>query len=223
MKSPSNNINANGYVQQLYTKRALLYEALYVNRLGWGKTLDDFFRRYNYLIPSLKILDSGCGTGIITRTLYKIAHEKGYKDIEFHAFDLTQPMLDIFQGQITEQGLKSIELEQAAVLKLDSIPSNWKEYDLIVSSALLEYIPEEKISDALSNLRLLLKDGGILLLFITRRNFITGLTGKLWWKTNLFEEGQITSILQDVGFDKIELKKLPSLWSNYIMVIEVRK
>lgn len=207
-------------MQQLYTKRALIYEKWYVNRLGWGRELDAFFRKYDYLQPSFKVLDAGCGTGIITRTLYNIVNEKGYEGLEFHAFDLTQNMLDIFQEQITEQRLKNIKLAQADALKLYSLPSSWGEYDLIVSSALLEYIPEEQISNALINLKQLLKAGGRLLIFVTKRNLITTWTGKFFWKTNLFEEEKMQRILQDAGFNKINQIKLPSKWSKHIMAIE---
>ncbi len=115
-------------VQKLYTKRAALYEHWYIDRLGWGRELDNFFRRSNYLQPSFKVLDAGCGTSIITRTLYKIAYEKGNEGLEFHAFDLTQTMLDIFRKRITEEGLKNVELKQADVLNRNSLPTNWKDY-----------------------------------------------------------------------------------------------
>ncbi|SDJ17827.1 class I SAM-dependent methyltransferase [Alteribacillus bidgolensis] len=218
-----NQMENSGKVEKLYTKRALTYESLYVNRLGWGKELYTFFRNYNYLKSQLKVLDAGCGTGVITRTLNKIVNELGYDELVFNAFDLTQGMLDIFQKQITEEGLNNIELARADVLNLDSLPNNWNEYDLIISSALLEYIPKEQISNALVNLKQLLKEEGKMLIFITRRNFVTNLTGKLWWKTNLFEEDKFQKILRDVGFRKIEQRNLQSRWSKYIMVFEVTK
>lgn len=184
-------ITTHDKVQQLYTKRALIYEKCYVNRLGWGRGLEDFFRKNDYLQDSYKVLDAG------------IADEKSYDGLEFNAFDLTQNMLDIFQKQITEGALKNVELALADVLKPESLPSNWNQYELIVLSALLEYIPEEKIGSTLSNIKQLLKVRGKLLIFITKRNFITTWTGKLFWKTNLFEEEEIKKILQDVGFVKI--------------------
>jgi ubiquinone/menaquinone biosynthesis C-methylase UbiE len=224
MKSHSKNKESIDKVKQLYSKRAMLYEQLYVDFLGWGKVLEVFFRKSNYLHPTIKVLDAGCGTGIITRTLYKIAREKiGYEGLEFHAFDLTSTMLDIFRKRIIEEKLINVRLNQADILNLTSLPVDWREYDLIVSSAVLEYIPSDKINIALSNLKQLLKEDGILLLFITRRKFLTIWTGKLWWKTNLFEEDTIQLILRDVGFKNIQFKILPSLWSSYIMVIEARK
>lgn len=206
-------LKSSGKVQKLYSKRALTYESLYVKRLGWGNELHAFFANHNYLQPNIKVLDAGCGTGVITRTLNNIANEKGYEELKFHAFDLTKGMLDIFQMQITEEkGLRNVELAQSDVLKPDSLPENWDEYDLIISSALLEYIPKELTSNALGNLKQLLKVGGQMLIFITRQNFVTTLTGKLWWKTNLFDEENFQRILRDVGFVKIEQKNLQSRW-----------
>lgn len=210
-------------VEQLYATRAKRYEQVFVNQLGWGKELEAFFRQSDYLRPSLKVLDAGCGTGVVTRTLHKVMREKGLGSAEFHAFDLTQGMLDIFEEQITAQGLERIELAQADVLKLDSLPSHWGEHDLVVTSALLEHIPADLIDRAVSNLRSLLKAGGVLLLLVTRRTLVTRLTGKLWWKTNLFDEAHVKAMLRRVGFDRIESRNLTSRWSKFIIVVEARK
>jgi hypothetical protein len=52
-------------------------------------------------------------------------------------------MLDIFQERIEERGFKDVDIAQADVLMPESIPTAWKDYNLVVSSALLEYIPKE--------------------------------------------------------------------------------
>lgn len=213
---------AGDEVQHLYAKRARLYENLWVNQLGWGKQLEAFFRQYDFLRSPLKVMDAGCGTGVVTRILYKVLHEKGWKSVQFDAFDLTQPMLDIFMQEIRHQGLEHIELAQADVLKPDSLPAGWSGYDLVVSSALLEHIPEPLIDRALKNLQGLLKPGGVLLLFLTRRTIITRLAGKLFWRTNLFEEEKIKAMLETLGFHRIEFRKLQSGWSSHIIVVEAR-
>jgi hypothetical protein len=59
-----------------------------------------------------------------------------------------------------------------------------------------------------------------LLLFITRRNPVTAWTGKLIWKTNLFDAEEVKKLLQDVGFKTVKELKLSSRWSNYIMLVE---
>lgn len=210
-------------VQKLYEERASLYQRLFVDFLGWGRELEAFFQRSEYLHPNSIILDAGCGTGIITRVLFQLARENGYAGITFHAFDLTQNMLKIFQEWIAGQEAHNIELQQADVLKIEVLPSHWKEYDLIVSSTMLEYLPKPKLRAAVSNLEKLLAKNGTLLIFMTRRNLITRLLAGAWWKANLYNESQIKALFHDVGFDEIEFQKFSPAWSNSIMVVQAKK
>lgn len=216
-------MKASNSVQKLYAERASFYDRLFVNFLGWGKELQRFFQNSNYLHPDARILDAGCGTGIITRILYQLARDKGYQTVQFHAFDLTQNMLDVFQEWITEHEATNVELRQADVLELEALPSNWNEYDMIVSSTMLEYLPTEKVPQALRNLKQLLKPEGLLLLFVTRRNLITRLLAEKWWKTKVYEESEIRSILRGLGFSEIISRKLSPGWSASIIAIEAHK
>ena len=185
--------------------------------------MESFFRKTNYLHSKMSILDAGCGTGIITKTLYQLAKEKNHKYIEFHAFDLTANMLEIFKQWIKEQGASNIELAQADVLKIEALPPDWKEHDLIVTSTMLEYLPKPEVKNALANLKHLLKNDGTLLVFITRRNFITRwLTGK-WLKANLYGKDEIQKVIQDAGFGEITFKKFTRWWSSSILVIEAKE
>ena len=123
----------NDKVEELYTEKASLYDRFFIGFLGWGKELESFFLKTNYLRQNMKVLDAGCGTGIITKTLYLLAKEKSYGYIEFHAFDLTANMLEIFKQWVKKQDASSIELAQADVLKIEALPQHWKEHDLIVT------------------------------------------------------------------------------------------
>jgi SAM-dependent methyltransferase len=209
--------------EKLYTERASFYERFFVGFLGWGRELEAFFQGAEYLRANFKILDAGCGTGIITRVLYQRANEKGYEGIKFHAFDLTQNMLGIFQEWITGQAADNIELQRADVLELESLPPHWKGYDLIVSSTMLEYLPKDKSKDALYNLKQLLGSNGTFLVIITKRNFLTQWLAGKWWKTNLYDEREIRALFHAVDFNKIDFKKFSPRWLNFIMVIEAKK
>jgi SAM-dependent methyltransferase len=215
-------MRTNDAVQKLYTDRGALYQRLFVDFLGWGRELETFFRSADYLRPHLKILDAGCGTGIITRVLYQLAQEQGHAGIQFHAFDLTPRMLEIFRQWITAQGADQIELVQADVLEIMGFPAHWKEYDLVVSSTMLEYLPPNQVEDALTNLKQMLSSGGILLIFITRRNRLTRWLAGKWWKTYTFEKREIQTFLQDVGFDEIKFRDFSPRWSKFIMVVEAK-
>jgi ubiquinone/menaquinone biosynthesis C-methylase UbiE len=209
-------------IQNIY-KRAAFYEWLFVDFLGWSRELETFFRESNYIHSESKILDAGCGTGVITRVLYQLASERNYSGIKFHAFDLTQNMLEIFRQWVTDQKANNIELQQADVLAIEALPSNWDEYDLIVSSTMLEYLPRHKVAHALTNLKRLLGNKGVLLIFITKRNLITRWLAEKWWKTNTYEESEIQALFHIAGFQEIQFKKFSRGWSSSIMVIEATK
>jgi len=212
----------NRQVQKLYTKRATLYERLFINFLGWSHELATFFQKSDHIRSNLKVLDAGCGTGVVTKTLFQLASEKNIVGLKFHAFDITQNMLEVFQQWISRQGAANIDVQKADVLNIEDLPTSWKDYDLIVSSTMLEYLPMDQVKCALMNLRQLLGVGGVLLIFITKRNFITTWLAGKWWKTNLYDELEIRALLYEAGFAKSELKKLSSGWSSSIMVIEAK-
>jgi 2-polyprenyl-3-methyl-5-hydroxy-6-metoxy-1,4-benzoquinol methylase len=136
----------------------------------------------------MKILDAGCGTGIVTKVLYSLARRKGFDEITLNAFDITPAMLDLFQQWNRREGVQDIQLRQADVLDLENqLPQDWAGYDLIVSSAMLEYIPKDKLSQALGNLRKLLNHDGRLIAIVTKRTRLTTWTGAKWWGMNLFD------------------------------------
>jgi 2-polyprenyl-3-methyl-5-hydroxy-6-metoxy-1,4-benzoquinol methylase len=83
-------------------------------------------------------------------------------------------MLELFRQWINKEGVQDIQLQKANALDLENqLPRDWLDYDLIVCSAMLEYIPKEKLGQALGNLRKLLNRNGHLLVFVTKRTWIT--------------------------------------------------
>jgi ubiquinone/menaquinone biosynthesis C-methylase UbiE len=211
-------------VRALYAKKSRFYQWFFIDVLGWGKQLEAFFHNSNYLSSNLKILDAGCGTGIVTKILYSIAEQQVLRNIQFHAFDLTPAMLNVFREWIANQGIRNIELTQADVLLLEEqLPSYWREYDLIISATMLEYIQKPEVTKAVSNLKHLLKSKGTLLVFLTRRNFLTRWLAQSWWKANVYEEKEIEQIFQQAGFSTVRFKPFTPSWQNSIMVVEARK
>jgi 2-polyprenyl-3-methyl-5-hydroxy-6-metoxy-1,4-benzoquinol methylase len=207
----------------LYTQKANLYQRFFVDFLKWEKVLGSFFKANDYLFSGIKVLDAGCGTGSVTRVLYDLAHQQGIDEIRFHGFDLTPAMLDLFRRWMDEEKVQDIQLQQANVLALDNqLPQDWQDYDVVVSSALLEYIPKEKLSLALGNLRQLLNQKGRLLVFVTKRTWIAKWTGAKWWGTNLYDPDEVEDYLRQAGFSNIQFKKLPDRWNGFMLAVEAQ-
>ncbi|MBI2051253.1 class I SAM-dependent methyltransferase [Candidatus Roizmanbacteria bacterium] len=205
-------------VQNIYTKKASYYQFLMVDFLGFGMAIEKFFREFNYVGPHFKILDAGCGTGNATRALYTIASEKGYEDVTFHAFDLTQAMLDLFQQWIKKVGANNIILKRSNVLDLEQLPSDWNGYDAVVSTAMLEHLPKDSVRPALRGLKQLLKHNGRLLVVITRRNIINKFIG--WrWKNNTYDKNELQKIFLDGGFSEFKIRNF--FW-NFMFIIEAK-
>jgi hypothetical protein len=85
---------------------------------------------------------------------------------------------------------------------------------------MLEYIPKEKLNQALGSLRKLLNKNGCLLVFVTKRTWITKWTAAKWWRTNLFDRNELEVELHQAGFATIQNKTLPAAWDSYMMAIE---
>ena len=205
-------MESGNQAEQLYTEKASLYQRVFIGWLNWGKQLDRFFRQSSYLKPNSKILDAGCGTGIVTKILYQISKERNYENIQFYAFDLTENMLKIFRKWISAEEANNIEVAQANVLDTNGLPSNWQEFDLIVSSTMLEYLPRNEVKDALANLKQLLKQDGTILVIITKRNLLTSWFAGKWWKANLYKKAEIKQAFQDAGFKEMAFKKFTFGW-----------
>ncbi|OGY68889.1 MAG: hypothetical protein A2586_00020 [Candidatus Harrisonbacteria bacterium RIFOXYD1_FULL_40_9] len=206
-------------VEKLYTRKASFYQFFFLDFLGVHRRIKKFFRQSSYIRPQLKILDAGCGTGNITRALYTIAHKKGYEKIIFHAFDLTQRMLDLFQQWIQQVKATNITLTQANVLNLEQLPSDWNNYDLIVSCGMLEYLSKDEMKKTLYDLKKLLKFDGSLIIFITKHNIITKFLIEWWWKAHIYSKEDCQYIFANLGFNEF---KITTAWWRFILTVEAK-
>lgn len=200
----------------LYTKRVDAYVSFNSLFGAYGAYLS-FFRSYEGLGPGLRILDAGCGTGIPTLPLVRALTERGLAHGRIDAFDLTPAMLARFRDSVTNAGIANVRVQEADVLDLSGLPADWADYDLIVSAAMLEYVPRAQLVNVLGSLRARLAGGGKLLLFITRRNWITAALIEKPWSANRYTRPELTNSLEGAGYHHLAFRKFPPafFWHNF--------
>jgi ubiquinone/menaquinone biosynthesis C-methylase UbiE len=207
--------------KRLYTQRSRSY-VRFVSFVGYAQGLRAYFLRSPLLRSGLHVLDAGCGTGIVTLALRQALLSRGFSPGVLRGFDLTPKMLEAFQQTLRTQAIEGVSVVQADVLQLDALPVDWNGFDLIVSAAMMEYIPRKSLLDALSELRSRLNEAGSLLLFITRRNWLTKPLIGRWWDANLYAAAELEETFRLAGFANITFGKFPlayrhlSLWCHII-------
>lgn len=206
---------------QLYTKRNQSY-LRFIHLMAYPQGIRAYFRRSSLLRSNLYVLDAGCGTGVVTLALREALLSRGFQPGLVQGFDLTPKMLDKFRETLRTQAIEGVNIVQADALQLDTLAEGWNNFDLIVSAAMMEYLPQERLVEALSGLRLRLNKTGSLLLFITRQNWLMRLLVGHWWGANLYQATELEESLRLAGFTTIEFETFPfpyqhlSLWGHIV-------
>jgi|TARA_R110001592_G_scaffold75414_1_gene228393 cyclopropane fatty-acyl-phospholipid synthase-like methyltransferase len=198
----------------------------FVRAVLYPQAIHAYFLGSPLLRCGLRVLDAGCGSGIVILALRDALLRRGLAPGPSHAFDLTPAMLEHFQHTLESKEIRGIELEQADVLTLNELPTAWSDYDLIVSASMLEYVPKENLSAGLAGLRCLLKEDGSLVLFITRRNWLTRPLIGRWWRANLYDRAELEHALQEAGYSSTSFHQFPAQYRYLALwgyIIEAHK
>ena len=111
-------------------------------------------------------------------------------------------------------GITGVEIAQADVLQLNGLPGSWRNYDLIVSASMLEYIPPDRLVAALRGIRGLLHRDGRFILFITRRTWLMRLLIGRWWQSNLYNAPELEEAFRRAGFANVAFGAFPPLFRH---------
>lgn len=192
----------------LYAERASAY-VRFIRAVGYPAGLRAYFAAAPWLGDGLRVLDAGCGTGVAALAVRDALVSRGCAPRALHGFDLTPAMLDRFRQALSQRGINGVELAEANVLDLSRLPAEWTGYDLIVTASMLEYLPRTELAPALAGLRKRLAPTGRLVLFITRRNWITRPLIGRWWQSNLYAAAELRKAFAEAGFPAVEFDGFP--------------
>jgi 2-polyprenyl-3-methyl-5-hydroxy-6-metoxy-1,4-benzoquinol methylase len=208
--------------RDLFSRKYAAYDR-FINLVRYPQGIRAFFLHAPWLQSHLRVLDAGCGTGVITLGLQDALSRRKLALGTFHAFDLTPAMLARFQATLKNRAHAPVDMRQANVLELEeSLPETWSNYDVIVTASMLEYVPRHRISDALRSLGERLSSRGRLVLFITKRNWLTRPLVGSWWRSNLYGEGELRDVFGRAGFSSARFAQFPrsarylALWGHVI-------
>jgi 2-polyprenyl-3-methyl-5-hydroxy-6-metoxy-1,4-benzoquinol methylase len=169
-------------------------------------------------------MDAGAGFGPATFALLDALRHRGLEPEAIEAFDLTPAMLVRFQRELDSRGVRQVRFKQANVLELDKqLPWSWSNYDLIVSTSMLEYVARPDLSQALSVLGARLARHGTLLVVITRKNWITRVLIEWWWQAARYSRAELREAFATAGFRNLVFNRFPFRYgrhnlSNHVVV-----
>jgi SAM-dependent methyltransferase len=207
--------------RRLFSEKHATY-ARFIAVVGYPQGLRAFFRRSSLLRSDIRVLDAGCGTGAATFAVHDALVQRGIRPSCLHAFDLTPAMLVHFGKTLQTRKITVVEARHANVLDMDTLPADWTSYDLIVTASMLEYVPRERLSDALAALRSRLADNGRLVVFITKRNWLTRLMIGRWWKSHVYSKDELLDEFERAGFSHAAFTPFPlsvrylAVWGSVI-------
>jgi cyclopropane fatty-acyl-phospholipid synthase-like methyltransferase len=195
-------------VQELYTKGIDRYSS-FIAAFESPQGIQALLQRSHQLRPGLRVLDAGCGFGVVTFAFLDALAGKnlGYKSID--AFDLTPAMLYRFQKALEVRGITRVQLLQADVLALETLPSSWTNYDLVLSASMLEYLPKQDLPRALQGLRSRMAPGGRILVLITRKTPETKILIEWWWHAERYTKNELLRAFKEAGFQHPALLRFP--------------
>ena len=194
--------------QRLFSERPDLY-ARFIRAVRYPQGLRAFWLASPLLRSGMRILEAGCGTGALTLGVWDAAARRDLPLAAFDAFDLTSAMLDRLRATLARRGIVGITLAQANVLALDALPATWRDYDLLVSASMLEYVPRNRFVEALAGLRARLREGRPFVLFMSRRNPFTRLLVGRWWQSNLYTAAELRTACLAAGFRSVRFPGFP--------------
>ena len=202
-------------IQQFFSTRTETYNS-FISAFRYPQGIRSLLQSSELLRPGLRVMDAGCGTGVVTFAFIEAMASRGLKYDTIHAFDLTPAMLSRFQASLDTRGINDIQLRQADVLALDQLPQSWIGYDLVLSASMLEYLPKKELPLALAELRKRLSPGGRILIVITKKSLEAKILVERCWRSESYSREELHQAFAAGGFHEVTFRRFPGqyFWLN---------
>ena len=202
-------------IQHIYSTRTESYNS-FISTFRYPEGIRALLQASDLLQPGLRVLDAGCGFGVVTFAFLEAMERRGLKYESIHAFDLTPAMLSRFQTTLDTRGINRVQLRQADVLALDQLPQSWVDYDLILSASMLEYLPKDELPLALAGLRKRLSPNGKILILITKKSPEAKILIEWWWRSERYSRQELLRAFAAGGFREVAFSRFPAryFWLN---------
>lgn len=138
-----------------YDRIAGLYDITFKFN-GYSRSLEKYLEEHLPPLPAqARVLDAGCGTGLLTLALMKVLDQP----LRITAIDLSSSSLVTARRAVAENSgrTQSVRFAQANLLQL---PFADDSFDLIMTSGVLEYVP---LSEGFGELARVIRPGGYML------------------------------------------------------------
>jgi ubiquinone/menaquinone biosynthesis C-methylase UbiE len=138
-----------------YDRIAGLYDITFKFN-GYSRSLEKYLEEHLPPLPAqARVLDAGCGTGLLTLALMKVLDQP----LRITAIDLSSSSLVTARRAVAENSgrTQSVRFAQANLLQL---PFADDSFDLIMTSGVLEYVP---LSEGFGELARVMRPGGYML------------------------------------------------------------
>ncbi|MBD0371563.1 MAG: class I SAM-dependent methyltransferase [Pyrinomonadaceae bacterium] len=138
-----------------YDRIAGLYDITFKFN-GYSRSLEKYLEEHLPPLPAqARVLDAGCGTGLLTLALLKVLDQP----LRITAIDLSSSSLATARRAVAENSgrTQSVRFAQANLLQL---PFADDSFDLIMTSGVLEYVP---LSEGFTELARVVRPGGYMI------------------------------------------------------------
>ena len=190
-------------IRKFFNRVGPWFYACFFTAVGYRSSLK-YFLRHNHarlgLRKEMRVLDAGIGTGFLTINLLKEAPIP----LNITGLDFSIGMLAGLKRRLASLGLsKQVSLHMGDMRQM---PFPEGSFDLVVSSAAIEYLPE--VEHGISEFGRVLRPGGRLLIIATRNSFM-GKVIAVTWKNKILEPKHIRACMDRFGMTSIETLKFP--------------